>query len=227
MEAIFVGYEEHRIGWRVHDINGKYHFSRDVIFNESAYGRLGSRRTTDPWVSPPTSVLGPRDPIVTRSTSKTMGTGTNTHFLSMFASLPLSDSIYALLSSIDIVNSIDRRNEFVSLEDMYAFFSVPSNPIIPKRLPLRRNWDLNSPPPNFCEALARPDSDLWHAAMSQEVDSLCLLEVFEQIDALPEVKFVKSSRMTWKCEDPCGETTGCGPQVSMWRSSSGALAWFP
>ena len=34
-EAIFVGYEENRIGWRVRDLAGKYHFSRDVIFNEA------------------------------------------------------------------------------------------------------------------------------------------------------------------------------------------------
>jgi len=43
VECIFVGYHEHRIGWRVHDMNGKYHFSRDVIFNESLAGRLGKK----------------------------------------------------------------------------------------------------------------------------------------------------------------------------------------
>lgn len=39
-EAIFVGYEEGRVGWRVRDLNGKYFFSRDVIFNENVRGRL-------------------------------------------------------------------------------------------------------------------------------------------------------------------------------------------
>ena len=39
--AIFVGYEEHRKGWRVRDLNGKYSFSNDVIFNENVSGRLG------------------------------------------------------------------------------------------------------------------------------------------------------------------------------------------
>ena len=37
--AIFVGYEEHRIGWRVRSLEGKYSFS--VIFNENLSGRLG------------------------------------------------------------------------------------------------------------------------------------------------------------------------------------------
>ena len=42
--AIFVGYEEHRIGWRVRDLHGKYSFSNDVIFNENSSGRLGVPR---------------------------------------------------------------------------------------------------------------------------------------------------------------------------------------
>jgi len=39
--AIFVGYEEHHVGWHVHDLNGKYSFSNDVVFNENISGRLG------------------------------------------------------------------------------------------------------------------------------------------------------------------------------------------
>jgi hypothetical protein len=41
-EAIFVGYEENRIGWQVRDLHGKYFFSRDVIFNKSVSGHLSS-----------------------------------------------------------------------------------------------------------------------------------------------------------------------------------------
>ncbi len=37
-EAIFVGYEEDRVGWKVRDKSGKYWFSRDVIFNELESG---------------------------------------------------------------------------------------------------------------------------------------------------------------------------------------------
>ena len=40
-EAIFVGYEDARIGEHVRDLKGKYSFSQDVIFNEDLLGRLG------------------------------------------------------------------------------------------------------------------------------------------------------------------------------------------
>ena len=46
--AIFVGYEEHRVGWRVRDLRGKYSFSNDVVFNENLSARLGIPRTLTP-----------------------------------------------------------------------------------------------------------------------------------------------------------------------------------
>lgn len=49
-EAIFVGYEENRIGWHVRDLSGTYHFSRNIIFNKSQPGRLG---TPQPLCGPP------------------------------------------------------------------------------------------------------------------------------------------------------------------------------
>ena len=56
-EAIFVGYEEACIGWRVHDLKGKYLFSQDVIFNEDLSGRLGLPHTLSdtPLPSPSSS----------------------------------------------------------------------------------------------------------------------------------------------------------------------------
>ena len=39
-EAIFVGYEENWIGWQVCDLQGKYLFSCDVVFNASVPGNL-------------------------------------------------------------------------------------------------------------------------------------------------------------------------------------------
>jgi hypothetical protein len=49
--AIFVGYEEHRVGWRVRDLKGKYSFSNDVIFNENLPARLGVPRSLTPIIS--------------------------------------------------------------------------------------------------------------------------------------------------------------------------------
>ena len=43
VECIFVSYHEHHLGWHIHNISGKYHFSCDVIFNESLAGHLGRR----------------------------------------------------------------------------------------------------------------------------------------------------------------------------------------
>ena len=54
-KAIFVGYEEHRVGWRVHSVEGKYSFSNDVIFNENLSGRLGVPHSL-PLASPSPSV---------------------------------------------------------------------------------------------------------------------------------------------------------------------------
>ena len=58
-EAIFVGYEEVRIGWCVHDLKEKYFFSRDVISNEELSGCLGvSRSLSTPVIDTPSSPLG-------------------------------------------------------------------------------------------------------------------------------------------------------------------------
>ncbi|KAF5388093.1 hypothetical protein D9615_000300 [Tricholomella constricta] len=64
-EAIFVGYEEGRIGWRVRDLNGKYHFSRDIVFNENVRGSL--RHSTVIPTSP--TVTCPTPPLDTSSAS--------------------------------------------------------------------------------------------------------------------------------------------------------------
>src|SRR5271155_5222097 len=44
-EAIFVGYDEDRVGWYVRDLKGIFHFSRDIIFNELVSGCLSSSRS--------------------------------------------------------------------------------------------------------------------------------------------------------------------------------------
>ena len=59
-EAIFVSYEEARIGWIVRDLKGAIHFLRDVIFNEDLSGRLGIVRT--PSSIPSTTDLTTKSP---------------------------------------------------------------------------------------------------------------------------------------------------------------------
>ena len=51
-EGIFVRYKENRLGWGCVDLNGKYRFTNDAIFNESAKGRLGHERRALPEAAP-------------------------------------------------------------------------------------------------------------------------------------------------------------------------------
>ena len=61
--AIFVGYEEHWVGWHVHNVEGKYSFSNDVIFNENLLGHLGVPHS----LSSPSSPAFPVSPRVQRA----------------------------------------------------------------------------------------------------------------------------------------------------------------
>ena len=61
-KAIFVGYEEACIRWRVHDLKGKYFFSRDIIFNEDSSGHLGVPHSL-PAPSVPITLLSEAHPL--------------------------------------------------------------------------------------------------------------------------------------------------------------------
>ena len=67
-EAIFVGYEDDCVGWHVHDLNGKYHFSRDVISNELMPGCL-SHTISPLFSSAPHSPSSPTSSSSSPSTS--------------------------------------------------------------------------------------------------------------------------------------------------------------
>jgi hypothetical protein len=64
--AIFVGYEEHRVGWRVRDLQGRYSFSNDVIFNENLSGHLGVPRSLSPGDTHLPSSPRPHSPRASR-----------------------------------------------------------------------------------------------------------------------------------------------------------------
>lgn len=60
-QVIFVGYEEHHVGWRVHDLKGKYSFLNNVIFNKNLSGHLGIPRSPSSPISPDsTRSISPR-----------------------------------------------------------------------------------------------------------------------------------------------------------------------
>src|ERR1700678_954170 len=70
-EAIFIGYEEARVGWLIRDLKGNVLFSRDVVFNEDLSGRFAIPRSlpsTDPLPSDAAQVGRPaRDRIHTHA----------------------------------------------------------------------------------------------------------------------------------------------------------------
>ena len=57
-EAIFVRYIKNQLGWLFCDLNGKFFFSRDVIFNESVPGHLSPSRNR-PIVKPTNTISLP------------------------------------------------------------------------------------------------------------------------------------------------------------------------
>ncbi|KAG6874754.1 hypothetical protein C0993_012384, partial [Termitomyces sp. T159_Od127] len=65
-EAIFVAYDENRLGYCVCDLNGKYFFFRDVLFDESTPGCLHSFNAWHASPSPPPSepASPPQSPVL-------------------------------------------------------------------------------------------------------------------------------------------------------------------
>ena len=62
--AIFVGYKEHRIGWHVRDLKGKYSFSNDIIFHENLSARLASGVPRSVDSAPALDSVSPSSPTV-------------------------------------------------------------------------------------------------------------------------------------------------------------------
>jgi hypothetical protein len=198
-EAIFVGYEENRLGWRVRDLKGAYHFSRDIIFNESVPGRLS---TSSP------STIG--SPSVTSDLPHGRATRTRTRTA---AGQTFADAIQARDLALAIrrakapthggalyVISLSAILDFSSLEiydswtDAIPTWSLDSDPSPlftaygflsnspAKYLRAPRSYDLLKPPESYFEACARSDATVWSAAMDREIESLRLRQAFEPAD---------------------------------------------
>lgn len=194
-EAIFVGYDENRIGWRVRDLTGKYHFSRDVVFNETTPGHLSphrglsvdhsllpspsivSQQTPDSQTSSPPPNTNPNplpiptitDAIHTRNLlTRTTRSSTN--------SLPKPTrhyndiNIISLFTSLNAIESLTPPTSNIPITHTSLFYDC----FLSAPLPFLRNrsWDLSKPPNSYHEATTRPDHSVWLAAMQREFDSL-------------------------------------------------------
>jgi hypothetical protein len=204
-EAIFVGYEDNRIGWRVRDLAGKYYFSCDVVFNETVPGHLSPHRGLPINLSllPPPSLLPqPLPPphnlantpltIPTTIPTPTIPTIINNRDLitratrSTTNSLPKPSRHYNDIDSISLLMSLD------TLHDI----SPPSSPDLstptysslyhdcflsaPPTFLRNRSWDLSKPPNSYHEATLRSDNAIWLSAMQREFESLETRKAFER-----------------------------------------------
>jgi hypothetical protein len=218
-EAIFVGYEEHRIGWRVRDLDGKYHFSRDVIFNELVPGRTSSHHkststSTRPSIStitpsssspsiPSSSSSSPSSPLPSSPPPPPRPARQVTHTVkgqNYAETIRIQDERLAArrlknphpqqtLSAVsDFVSffAVDDllHSEFMDDLDSHEPDVISSFCLLTSvdRLCFQRtpHYDLRKAPESFHEALARPDADVWHAAMRRELDSLEERRAFER-----------------------------------------------
>jgi hypothetical protein len=194
LEAIFVGYEEDRIGWRVRDLQGKYHFSRDVIFNESVPGHLAPIRKIDK----PTSSSSDSPAVATRPARPLNPTSKGQAFLE---AIHIRDKRLALrrlpkpvhrqqeanviedfvsLSITDDLLSTDFVDDLASHEQDAVVDYCLLTSLDPHRFARPRIFDLSKAPESYYEAIARPDADVWKAAMQRELTSLEDRHAFER-----------------------------------------------
>ena len=196
-EAIFVGYEEDRIGWHVQDLQGKYHFSQDIIFNESIPGHLAPIRkidtpnSSDPPVASicPTCNLNPtskgqafaeairvRDEhLALCQLPRPVHRQQEANVIEDFVSL----SITGDLLSADFVDDL-ASHEQDSVINYCLLTSLDSHQFTCPRV-----FDLSKALESYYEAIARPDADVWKAAMQRELTSLEDRNAFERT-ALPQ-----------------------------------------
>ena len=187
-EAIFVSYVENRLGWLVLvcDLNGKLFFSRDVIFNESVPGHLSPPRGHSLHGS--TSILPQTDHILCSHPKPSV----------LIAEI-ISDRDERLLEQSIMPHpqqTLDSISAFIALNTFNTFFaslpvsaeiamvSIPKNinPPTPEycfsstpQYPFRfriQDYNPDKAPDSYNKAMARPDRDIWMAAMQREKDSL-------------------------------------------------------
>ena len=210
-EAIFVGYEDNRIGWCVCDLAGKYHFSRDIVFNENTPGHLSPTHgalTNHTLLPPPSLITTPSH------THDTHSPATAPHITPNPLPTP---SLVEVICNHDLItrtthsgmnslhkgschyNDIKPITLFISLNTIHNI-SPPPTPdpsnehtsllhdcFLSTPLPFlcNRSWDLLKPPVSYQEATSRPDAAVWLDAMQREYDSLEVRKAFKHTTLPP------------------------------------------
>ncbi|PPR03071.1 hypothetical protein CVT24_012432 [Panaeolus cyanescens] len=202
-EGVFVGYMDNRVGWIVRDTNGKYRYSRDVVFNELVPGHLAPRRSisfSDSSSNVNSSPLSmpadiPADPSVSTvkppSNDFYMVLRNRSKRIAVFSNSPPPP--IASASSIDDFVFLNTLNDFL-LPGSFSFtaenmpsFSFDANFTGKLRRRPRsafrqtHDYDLSKPPSSYEEATSHPDSAICIAAMKREIESLLARGAFKPI----------------------------------------------
>jgi hypothetical protein len=204
-EGIFVGYDDNRVGWYVRDQKGAFHFSRDVIFNESVPGRLSGRLSSHSSIPSSPSSLSSDLPI-SRPTRLRVRTAAGQAFADTIAArdarrllrAPSSSdggaqepdpySLEAILdfASLNAYDSFPEPLPTWSLDDESLLplqaFGLLSHPDPNRYLRAPRTYDLGKAPDSYHEACSRPDAPVWKEAMNREMESLHTRNAFKPTD---------------------------------------------
>ena len=208
-EALFVGYEESRVGWRVRDLAGKFHFSRDVIFNELSVGRRSrfSRALPPPDDTSPQSARGRILAIAGDHLAEAVDFSTSIRNARVPAKADLSPG-GDLLPQLRRSSRLNPKSSLFSADlGLMADFislaielplSVDTSPISLlsfeahafsfATLPSSCPWNLTKEPSSFAEACAHPDAHVWRAAMDREIASLHDMHAFSECPLPPGKK---------------------------------------
>ncbi len=195
-KVIFIGYKEGHIGWRVRDLVGKYHFSRDVEFNENTPGRLSLKRShksntsdpSDPDLSNacPKRTIKPTEKMANIVPGKKQG-----HILPRLQSAEASSAFAAYFCAETMTDPLESKidSTITAYPQSMLSYSTPN----------KNNecfWDTLKPPLTYKEAMARPDHNLWQVAIDKEyknlIDQKVIVESF-----LPQGKKAIRSRWTF------------------------------
>ena len=200
-EAVFVAYEENRIGWGCVDLNGKYRFSNDVVFDESSRGRLGTKRRVSS--TPVPAVEGPRPlrhssrvPVPTKKSAQyrediqrrrdkvlqlhptppdDASRPPSVDFIADYAALAFAETVLSQYPSITL--------DYCPLPMPPVTLATFTEPTSGRTEP--PSPDLAQPPASFHLAKLRSDWPRWEDAMGSEVHSLREKGVFEKVSGLP------------------------------------------
>jgi len=193
-EAIFVGYEDDRIGWHYCSTSGKYGFSCDIIFNENVRGSLQRSRST---VLPTSSASLSHPP----SSCPCHLLALTDHSLAWANTICVCNEQYQHLRAWGYFTlTLHPQQSLVAIDDFLSLFALTGLPDSPDDLlslkypvflkqiclatflhllHLPKLFDLSKAPENYCEAIAHPDANIWHAAMDREMASLKEQNVFK------------------------------------------------